>query len=150
MKKIIYICLSLVFCISMSACSAKQEEIDINKLATTLLEEVNFSDDLNQIDDKMVERLYNINNAVSGYVYVGSGATAEEIAVFEFNNKNEADEATKAALQRIDDQKQSFESYVPKELDKLENAIVKTSGRYLIVCISDGDEAEKIIKEYIT
>lgn len=149
MKKIICLCAAAFIAIFSAACGGNQKDIEISKLAGDLLAEVDFSEELNPVDDKMVGRLYNIGETVDRYVYVGSGATAEEIAVFEFSNESEAQKGLEAAEQRIEDQKLSFESYVPAELDRLENAIVEQSGRYVVVCVAAGNKAEEVIDRYI-
>ena len=49
---------------------------------------------------------------------------------------------------RIQEQKESFESYIPKEVKKLDNAVIKRSGKYLAVCVADGKEAGEILSKY--
>lgn len=131
-----------------ASCAAKQKPIDCQQLSDELFAEVPFQDELTLADEKTAEKLYNIQNAVKEFVYIGSGATAEEIAVFEFATEEEAKNAVENAKTRISDQTDSFASYVPKETEKLDNAVVRQSGNYLVVCVSDGDKAEEIIGKY--
>ncbi len=56
--------------------------------------------------------------------------------------------ALQSAQNRISQQKADYAAYNPKEIQRLDNAIVKNTGRYLIVCVSEGDTAKKIIGEY--
>ena len=52
--------------------------------------------------------------------------------------------------QHIEDQITSFESYVPGEVAKLKDAVVRTVGRYVAVCVSDDSAAaEKILDKYM-
>ncbi len=144
----------LVIITVFSGCSGKDDtadmtEIDISSLGSELLEQVEFEDELNLVDDAMVKKLYHIEEFIKAQVYIGSGATAEEIAIFEFDSGEAAAEGLNAAEDRLEEQKENFASYVPKELQKLDNAVVKQAGNYLVVCVSNGDEAEKIIKSYI-
>lgn len=149
MKKFLSTIIILVFAISLTACGGKNTQIDIDALADDLIEKVSFADELTKVDQNTVEKIYNINYAVAQNVYISSGATAEEIAIFEFKNEEDADKALEAANQRIDEQMQSFKDYIPKEVKKLEDAIVKKHNKYLIICISDGTEAEDVIDEYV-
>lgn len=146
-KKIITLMLCLVMAAALIGCSSKEEakEIDIDALASELLEKVEFDDDLNEIDDILVKRLYNIESYVKASVYVSSGATAEEIAVFEFESEAAAAEGLEKAQARVEQQREDYESYIPEEVQRLDNAVVKQSGRYVIVCVSSGDEAKNII-----
>lgn len=150
-KALIFL-LSITMIITLIGCSAKNDtiDIDISYLSNKLLENVEFEDDLNAADDNTVKKLYNINNYVNASVYIGSGATAEEIAVFEFDSKKAAQDGMKMAQNRIEEQKADFESYIPKEVQKLNNAVVKQLGKYVIVCVSNSSEAEKIITQYIS
>lgn len=133
-------------------CSEKKDttDIDISYLSNELLEKAEFEDELNSVDNIMIQKLYNINDFVNAQVYISSGATSEEIAIFEFDSKEMAAEGLKKALDRIEEQKADFESYIPKEIQKLDRAVVKQSGKYVIVCVSNSDEAEKIITQYIS
>ncbi len=148
MKKITLTFTILILLLTLSACSQKEVSINIKDLSDHLLQQVAFEDELVQINQEKVALLYNIENAANEYVYVGSGATAEEIAVFEFNNTEDAKNALQAAKNRISQQKSDYATYNPKEIQKLEHAIVKNTGRYLIVCVSEGDTAKKMIGEY--
>lgn len=148
MKKIKLTLTTLILLLTLSACSQKEVSINIKDLSDKLLQQVTFEDELILINKEKTTLLYNIENATNEYVYIGSGATAEEIAVFEFNNTQDAKNALQAAENRISQQKADYSTYNPKEIQKLDNAIVKNTGRYLIVCVSEGDTAKKIIGEY--
>lgn len=153
-KEVKLILILLVIITVFSGCSGKDDAadmtgIDISSLGSELLEKAEFEDELNLVDDAMVKKLYHIEEFTEAQVYIGSGATAEEIAIFEFDSGKAAAEGLKAAEDRLEEQKENFASYVPKELQKLDNAVVKQAGNYLVVCVSNGDEAEKIIKSYI-
>ena len=51
---------------------------------------------------------------------------------------------------RINDLKIGFEDYNPDEMYKLENAVVKSSGKYVMMVISgDNTKAAEIIKGYL-
>ncbi|MGN0169813.1 MAG: DUF4358 domain-containing protein [Lachnospiraceae bacterium] len=151
MRKKILACLGLTLTMALVGCGSRAEEktIDAEALAIELAEKVTYTDELNKIDSGVAGELYQINTAENAYVYVSSGATAEEVAVFEFADEEDAGEAVEAANTRIQEQKESFEMYAPEEVSRLDKAIVKQSGRYLMVCITeDTDTAENIIEDY--
>ena len=155
MKKEIWIIIIIMLIVIISVGilftnKSKEVTIDINKLSEEIIQNIEFEDELNKVDNETINKLYNINNAISQTVYMSSGATAEEIAIFEFANKEDCKIASERANERIEEQKQSFKDYVPKEMKKLEDAIVMKKSNYLIVCITNNQaEVEKILNKYI-
>lgn len=152
MKKYMYVVIALVIVvvIGVVAFMAKPKDvtIDISKLAEDIMQNAKFEDEMNEIDTDTAKVLYGIENMVAQKVYVSSGATAEEVAIFEFNNKEDAEDAVEKVNTRISDQKESFENYVPKEIKKLDNAIVIQKGKYIITCISDDENVQSLIDKY--
>ena len=91
--------------------------------------------------------IYGLDNTtvVQLKVYVSTGATAEEIAVIETAG-GDAVETVKAALEkRVEDQKLAFESYQPREMTKLGDPLIETRGKYVILCLSDDNEAARAL-----
>ena len=122
--------------------------MDIDALSKALLENIEFEDELTLLDDAMVGRLYDIEDYVSARVYIGSGATAEEIAVFEFDSREKAAAGLKVAVGRVEEQREDFAGYLPGELKKLDNAVAGQYGRYVILCVSGDDSARELIAKY--
>ena len=104
---------------------------------------------MNITDAQTVKRLYNIDNYNSEKVYLSSGATAEEVAIFEFQNKENAKEAVKKVKERIENQKSSYSGYAPKEVKRLEDAILIQKDKYIVFCVTEDENARKLISEYI-
>ena len=45
--------------------------------------------------------------------------------------------------------KAAFENYAPKEMEKLNKAIIFQKGNYVVVCITDDvDNAQKVLNKY--
>lgn len=152
MKKVICIIIFIVIIILLLCFTNRSKDItiDINMLTEDIIQNVNFEDELNKIDNETIAKLYNINNAVSQEVYMSSGATAEEIAIFEFKDRKECKEALEKVNKRIENQKESFKEYMPKEMKKLENAIIINKNKYIITCITNENEKmENILNKYI-
>ena len=124
--------------------------IDINELSKDIIENIEFEDELNKTDNETASKLYDINNFTSQSVYMSSGATSEEIAIFEFEDKEACKVALEKANKRIEEQNQNFKDYMPKEMKKLENAMIKNKNQYLIVCITNHpEEVGKILSKYL-
>ena len=153
MKRILVFCLfSAVIAVGLIGCgkSDSVSTIDITELGHILTENIEFEDELNIIDDSTAVKLYNIDDFTKSQVYVSSGATSEEIGIFEFDSVEKAKHGFDMAKSRIEEQKSAFELYVPQEVMRLEDAIVKRWGRYVITCVCDDSvAAERIIARYL-
>ena len=145
MKKIVLISLILLL---VSGCGKETTSFNPNDLANELLTEVDFDDELTLFEGD-ISKIYDMPEVEDYVIYIGSGATAEEIAIITL--KNSSDEAdVKAALEkRVEEQKQNFANYVPEEVSRLEKSIIKSNEKYVILCVSNDNQAEKIINKYL-
>ena len=66
-----------------------------------------------------------------------SRATAEEVTVIRMKDAADIQLAQDAIAARIEDQKRSYESYMPDEMPKINNAAVYTHGSYAILVVAD-------------
>ena len=137
---------------ALTACGAKKD-VDINALTTSLQNEIVYSDELSEIPmDTALNMIYSFGDIEipEAHILESSGATAEEIAVIKCANESDI-EAVKSVLNdRIAEQKESFEDYVPEELNKLDAAVVYTSGCVAVLSVSDEPEkAKSIIESYV-
>ena len=152
MKRKIAWLLALVCLVSaLTGCGGKKE-LEPRAFVDELLSGAKFTDSLDQLDDSIVPLLYGVDAAdyTSAIVYAGTGATAEEIAVFTARDDAAADRLLTAARTRVDDRIESFKNYGPAAAMSLENAIVEKSGKYVIVVVcSDSEGAAKIADKYI-
>ena len=150
MKKTLIVLTTVVVLILMSACSAQpnaNQDVALDELAKELLESDVFEEALTPADEGIAKKLYSIDNAVSFQLYIGSGATASELALLEFETEEDAKAALSLAQERVAAQKESFAAYLPGEVKKLEDAVVEQHGRYVVVCVSKGD-AGPILSDY--
>lgn len=158
MKKIKTLMIAGMMAVTLAACGGQgtaetgeqntSVSVQLDAVAEELLEGAGFEDELNQADAATVEKLYGIANAKEAVVYISSGATAEEIGLFVFETEEEAEQAEELVQARLEEQRESFESYIPKEVQKLEHAVIRRSGCSLAVCVADGKQAEEILSKY--
>ena len=128
----------------LAGCSKNEGTLDVQKAADALKAGVTFKDELAPPADAAFATLYDVKD--EDVVYVSSGATAEEIAVFEAKDADAAARVKTAVDQRIADLKEGFENYVPGEMTKLNNPVVEVKGKYVLLCICDKpDEARTVI-----
>lgn len=129
-----------------------KEKTDAAVLAEYLYDNITFEDEMTKVDQDLALSLYDLEQdaVTDAVVYMSTGATAEEIAVFTVNGDEEALLVASSIELRIEDQKKGFENYVPEELTKLDNAIITQldNAVVMIVCNST-EEAETAISSYI-
>ena len=60
------------------------------------------------------------------------------------------DDAVTALENRVAYQKAGYEDYGPAEVPKLDSAVIKSAGSYVVMCVSDDNaKAEEVIKSYL-
>ena len=130
----------------LTSCNEQLKDVDISALASQIVGEVSFDDSLSEIDDDMISMLYSIDGYTDAVLYKGSGATAEEVAIFKMETTDDAKAALEEAQAHIQSQIESYESYIPEEVSRLEDAIVRQDGCYVSVVVSgDSAAAEKLL-----
>lgn len=147
-KKYLGLILIFTLVLGLVGCGKSEStEVNMEELSDRLLSEVDFEDELSQIDQGTIANLYGLDQIKEGKVYISSGATAEEIAILEFDSKEEAKKGKEALEKRVEEQIAVYESYDPEEVKRLENASIKQIGNYSILVVAKGDQAEKIINK---
>lgn len=154
MKKILALILCAVCLLSVfTGCGGDEKKaLSAEALSADLLENANFTDSLNALDAPVVPLLYGVDAAdyKTCAVYCGTGATAEEIAVFEAVDEAAAGRILAAAKARVAAQIETYKDYGPEDARMLEGAIVKQSGVFVVVAVcADGDSAAKVVDQYI-
>lgn len=135
-----------------AGCAAKEISLDTAAAADAIQEAVTFQDTLSPLADSRFDTLYAVQegDVVSRKVYIGSNATAEEIAVIEAKDATAAERVKKAAEQRIADQKEGFENYQPAEMVKLNAPVLEVRGRYVFLVVCDKPEEARSAIDRLT
>lgn len=117
----------------------EEKNPDVQVVADTLLKEGEFADKLAPVDINLaLTRLYALDQSVveSCAFYTNSNATAEEIAVIKVKDSADVDTIKAAYETRVEEQKAACKDYLPDEMPKLEDAIIYSSGNYVVLCVS--------------
>lgn len=132
----------------MSACGNDAKKIDAAALAASLATDISYDDNLEQISDDDVSMYMDIPDGVESIVYMGSGSTAEEVAVFMAPDKDTAATVKDNVQTYLDDQSDSFQDYIPEESKRIGNAVLEQKNQYVILCVSgDSEGAREIIEK---
>lgn len=128
--------------------SSAVKEIDAKALADTLASEVTYEDSLEVLDEEVAGVYFELEDDVTTSLYMGSGSTAEEVAVFAASDEETAKKQLSHVQDFLDDQKESFQDYIPEEAKRIDDAVLVQRGKYVILCVSaDSAKAEEIIEE---
>lgn len=122
--------------------------IDIKNIASSLLSEITYVDQLSEVDKDTASMFLNFADVEieEACIYESSGATAEEIVVLKCKDSDNASKAKAAFKQRVEEQTENFTDYVPEEVPKLKDAVVFASGEYAVLSVSaDSSKAKEII-----
>lgn len=152
MRKLFAFLAAAVVCASLAGCGSETDlTVDVNAMAKDMAEQVSYQDDIALISREVAGMIYSMPDGIENVaMYMGSGATAEEAAVFEAKDEETAKQMAEVANQHIQSQREAFENYIPEEIKKLDKAIVEQKGRYVAVCVTDDVEnAQKVIDEYL-
>ena len=135
----------------MSGCSAANsgdKEYDLDTLANDISETGAFSDILSEVTPDIAKNVYGYENddVSESRLLCSTGATTEEIGLFKCKDDDAATRVETLAKERIQTQKNIYESYAPAEITKLNDAIVAKKGQYVFYVVStDSSKVEKII-----
>ena len=108
-------------------------------------------DDISQVDAAMAAATYGIDEekVQDCKVFLSSGATASEVAVFAMKDEDGVNELLELINERLEERKASFADYAPDEVPKLENAVLLNKDNYVVFAVlSDPQAAEDVIKKY--
>lgn len=127
-------------------------EIDVTALAKTISDTVEFQDTLGEINPRMLYVSYGLDaEKMAGAAgYAGGGATAEEISVFEVKDERDVKQVRQRIDAYIKGRKNSFQSYIPEEMPKLNRPFIFVDNKLIVVCIAnDYGKLENTIKEFL-
>ncbi len=147
MKKITAIISALVLSIMcLSGCGGS--EIDMTEAANSLLTGVTFAEELQPTSENISLRRLGLNEAdvESCIAYASTNAVVDEFAIVKATNPEGVESSIRS---HIDSQIQTYQSYAPDEVAKLNNAIVQVSGDYVIYVVSSDNTAAQSVVDSI-
>ncbi|MBR5495929.1 MAG: DUF4358 domain-containing protein [Oscillospiraceae bacterium] len=148
------VCVLVAVLLLLVGCGSKPQKLtmDVFELSDLLANNIVFTDTMSVLEEDIMLDIFGVDKELvkAQKVYVSTGATAEEVAVFQAYDNQGATKIYKILEKRIEDQKLAFENYVPQELAKLSTAVLEQRENYVILCISDYSQNVKdIIASYI-
>jgi len=154
MKKLRIVLVALLSMLLLAACGGKEESKEVNavpsELAKKIAETAVTSDTLGEVSADIMASTYFVDTTKieASSAFFSTGASACEAAVIKCKDSSYTAEVKKLLETRVKNQTELFSSYNAGETKKLENAIIKTSGNYVVLCVvDDTSKAETILKE---
>lgn len=155
MKKTAFLLLAAcLFIAAFAGCGKKAEakDPDLAAMAADLKDNGGFSDILSPIEAGVAAKLYGVDAATisDSRVYCSTKATTEEIGLFKCTDEAAAGKLLASAKARVESQRTIYSSYAPGEMPKLDDAIVKQSGDYVVyVVTADSAKAQAVLDKYL-
>ena len=144
-KTILTVIAALTLTLSLTGCGKK--EIDVTKLSSELLNNVQFSETLTEVNETVTKKRLDLDDSEVEMcaAFKGTNAVVDEIIIIKTSDTDAVEEKMQDYLQS---QITQYESYRQSEVPKLENAVIYVSNGTVVYCASeDSDKAMQIISE---
>lgn len=157
MKRIICVICALAMCLSVCACGKKTQKIDMYELQKSMvsadksLPEMKISGSWDENAEKAFSYISDMEyNKIHGFflAYAADGM-AYELAVVQLKDKSDAGEMEDSLNEHVQTRVRMYKTYEPEQVQRAENAVVKTVGDCVLLIMSDSPEnAETAFKEF--
>jgi hypothetical protein len=140
----------LLVLLMLNGCGKKSAAaVDLQAFSSDMLGGGAFAEQLTEVEADIGLSFYQITetDCKQAMFWFSSGATAEELVLFEASDSEAAARIRSAAENRIETQKKAFESYAPAEVPKLEQAVIYVRGNYVIVYVANDYDAADAIRD---
>lgn len=143
--------LAVLILFSAAGCG-KKADIAPADAVTRLAGSLTFTDQMTSMDSADACRFYDVDTALvqDSAAYVGSGATAESLAVFQATDAEAASAIVDALEAFTDSWIKGYADYKPEEVPKLESAVLEQDGVYVVYCVTAaGDTAKAAVDDLL-
>jgi len=154
MKRHISFLLIAMLLLSTTACKSSKENKEVTEtpaaLAEKLAAETITTDPLNSIAPEILASTYfvDMEQIEDSSALLSNGATSCEITVIKCKENTYTSEVKKLFETRVKNQADLYITYNAAEAKRLDSAIIKISGNYVVLCVcDDNSKAESILTE---
>ena len=151
-KRIIYLFACCLVICSLAGCAGNGDDEadmpDVHSLADMLMQNVKFEDSVEEVSSETALRYYGIDSVQ--VQDMSTGATAEELAVFQASSTVDAQGILADMKKRRDSQLQMYLDYKSSETARLDDAVLYVHDTFVVYMVSDDSEtAQGIISDYL-
>ena len=132
----------------LMSCGKKSEIIN-SELSREITDNVEFSEQLTQIDTINAQKRYMLSSKDYSEItaFVGTASVCDEFVIVKTSNTEGIIEDLRSY---IDSKKESYKTYRPNEVYKLDNAIIEQYEDAVVMIITaDSDDAIRVYEEYL-
>lgn len=150
-RRLLALVLALACILSLSACgggeaASQQPKADPNALLQALLTKVSYDTELSNLGDAGALYLPDLPQGAKVQMYAGSGYYADKVAMITLADAADAEAAIKSVKDHVAQLRTQFQSYIPEEVPKIDNALIWQQDNVIILCITgDYKNAQTII-----
>ena len=145
-----------VLLLTLCACGSSEEvpsdsQLDVHQVAADIVATGAFTDVTTENTNGQAVSVYGLSeDTILDYsVYFSSMATPEEVAVFKVSSPEQTSVVLEACKARQSSQVQSYETYAPDQVEKLNNAMIANTGDVVYYIVTKDTEAVKsVLKNY--
>ena len=153
-KKILAVLLAAVTAVSVAACGgaenteANKKEFNAEELAEALVSEITYTGVMEEVPADEIDWYVDMEEGVTGIMYMVSGVSCEEVAVFTAPDEDTAKAMVDNIEELLADQEDQNAAYDAKAAQRIDSAVIQQKGNYVILCVSDDSaKAKELIKE---
>ena len=139
--------LMLTACGSKSSSGSSDVSVDVSKLCQDL--EGTIDSEVSEVSSDIIAStfFFDMDKIEESAAALNSGSSASEVVVLKCKDSSYVSVAEDLLKKRVESQSTLFASYNAPEVAKLDAAIIKTKGNYVVYCVTDDtDKANEIIK----
>ena len=150
MKKIFAALLAVLMIFTFIGCAKSEPKFyEAEAVADALSIGLEFGEELEKSTAEIAYTIYGIDPALctNAALYIGSGATADEIAVFNCVDDASTETVFNAAETRLQYLYDGYSSYGPQEVSKIAASSVIREGNTVIFCVCNNFDAVQQIAD---
>lgn len=119
--------------------------------AQALIDADAFDGEMEQVDSYTVALLYGLEeNAVidcDSYIAINSSASADEVTVLVLRDEAAAKTAEEACKKRVESQIESYQTYGPDQVPRLEEAVISRRENTVLLAVGNPDRLPQALKD---
>ena len=148
-QRTVALLLVLASVLGLTACGNQndaQKTTDPQAAFQALLTQLEYDIELKDVGDSGAMYFPDLPEGATVKMYAGSGYYADKVALITVSQESEVEAAMNSVKTHVQQLRSQFQSYIPEEVPKIDNAVIWQQGTAIILCISpDYQKAQSVI-----
>lgn len=141
---------ALALAVLLAACSASGRAYTTAD-AQALIDAGAFDGEMEQVDEYTVALLYGIEEEsitdCASYMAINSSVSADEVTVLVLSDEEAAKAAEEACRKRVESQIESYQTYGPDQVPRLEDAVISRQGNTVLLAVGSPDRLPQALED---